>query len=155
MHSCSTELSGYILVQLIFSLTISLLLNIRNCFCIFVNKHLVIKSSNVSKTECCYVKPLANVKTNISTDFQIRISVPLKKSKSGNNNQNYRKNRIDFNKKIIRRINLNNKSNIKKLWRCNFLVSFKIIYQTFWKIILLKKIYFHVVSRLVILIVNR
>ena len=45
--------------------------------------------------------------------------------------KNYRKNRIDFNKKIIRRINLNNKSNIKKLRRCNFLVSFKIIYQTF------------------------
>ena len=28
---------------------------------------------------------------------------------------NYRKNRIDFNKKIIHRINLNNKRNIKKL----------------------------------------
>ena len=74
-------MSSYLSAKFVFFLKSRLLFNIFYCFCIFVNKHFIYLAAHNSTCKYCYnAKPSADyfyVKTKISIDFQICISVPL------------------------------------------------------------------------------
>ena len=76
-------MSSYLSAKFVFFLKSRLLFNIFYCFCIFVNKHFIYLAAHNSTCKYCYNAKLSAdyfyVKTKISIDFQICISVPLSK----------------------------------------------------------------------------
>ena len=70
-------------MKFLFFLKSRLLFNILYCFCMFVNKHFIITGVYISKIKRCYNSKLSayyfQVKTKISVEFHICISVPYKK----------------------------------------------------------------------------
>ena len=60
-----------------------MLFDISCCFCMFVNKHFIYLGVPNSKSKCCFNAKLSAycfyVKTKLTIDFQICISVPLSK----------------------------------------------------------------------------
>ena len=79
-------------MKVVFFLKISLLFKIFYCFFIFVNKHFINKGEYISKSKRCYnAKPSAYyfyMRTNITLNFCICISIPLMFNKHGGGGAN-------------------------------------------------------------------